>query len=491
MAGIWIRGGTVSVTNGSKKVTGVGTTWLTALTKAKKGCLFILDSAMYEVDYVTLDTELYLVEAFAGATASGKSYKIQPFSSDTIPDLSSRLASVLAYMATQYGNLQTWAAGSGSVTLEMPDGTDVTVPALSNLQPKDELLTALAGLTTSSDKLAYFTGADAVSQTALTAFARTLLDDSNSSTALSTLGLSDLAKNVVVASDKTTLAATAGLARANSRYPASTTVEYLKIAELVTNIGANSNDFTAIISGLENFGSSFGASAIIRAGTRNGSNLRVFRLFGGTTSLFGYVNNASTGKTEIWLKRTNFCNRTTVTVLNNAGADLEDIPTVVSIEPSGIVYASNNAFNFGTRPTWDEGTPWDSGNLPYETGTFTPVVAGETTAGIATYSAAVGRYTRIGNRVFIQISLIWTGHNGTGAMRIIGLPFTAQSMGYNSSSLSIGLASNIVFDGTLTARVPAGLSYVKLSSIKTSAAYNDSIAISASGTLFITGSFEI
>ena len=57
----------------------------------------------------------------------------------------------------------------------------------------------------------------------------------------------------------------------------------------------------------------------------------------------------------------------------------------------------------------------------YEVGTFTPTVVGSTTAGTATYGSQTGRYTKIGNRVFFSIALDYSGHTGTGNMRIRGL----------------------------------------------------------------------
>lgn len=55
-------------------------------------------------------------------------------------------------------------------------------------QPFDATLTALAGLATAADRLPYFTGPDAAALTPLSAFMRTLLDDGDQATALSTLG---------------------------------------------------------------------------------------------------------------------------------------------------------------------------------------------------------------------------------------------------------------------------------------------------------------
>lgn len=63
----------------------------------------------------------------------------------------------------------------------------------------------------------------------------------------------------------------------------------------------------------------------------------------------------------------------------------------------------------------------------YQEGTFTPTVEGSTSAGTGTYTAQVGRYTRIGNRVFITIDVRWSAHTGSGTPIDAGLPFTAAS----------------------------------------------------------------
>ena len=64
---------------------------------------------------------------------------------------------------------------------------------LSDKQPVDATLTALANLTTAADQIPYATGADAFAMTPLTPFARTLLDDANAAAALATLGAAPLA----------------------------------------------------------------------------------------------------------------------------------------------------------------------------------------------------------------------------------------------------------------------------------------------------------
>jgi hypothetical protein len=63
----------------------------------------------------------------------------------------------------------------------------------------------------------------------------------------------------------------------------------------------------------------------------------------------------------------------------------------------------------------------------YEEGTFTTVAQGSTTAGTASYSVQTGQYTKIGNRVFYNFRILYTGGTGTGNMRVGGLPFTSNS----------------------------------------------------------------
>ena len=130
------------------------------------------------------------IEAGAGLTKSGNTLNIESASAERIVvnadsiDLATigtagsyRSVSVDAYGRVSAGSNPTTLAGYG-----ITDG-----------QPLDATLTALAGVSTGANQLIYATGADAFSTTALTAFGRSLLDDADAAAARTTLALGSIA----------------------------------------------------------------------------------------------------------------------------------------------------------------------------------------------------------------------------------------------------------------------------------------------------------
>jgi len=59
----------------------------------------------------------------------------------------------------------------------------------------------------------------------------------------------------------------------------------------------------------------------------------------------------------------------------------------------------------------------------YEEGSWNPRIQGTTGAGTASYNAQTGRYTKIGNLVYLTGELNWTGGSAGGEMQIGNLPF--------------------------------------------------------------------
>lgn len=122
-----------------------------------------------------------------GLTSSGTTFNVGTASSSRIVvnanniDLATTGVSAGDYYKVTVDTYGRVTAGSSPTTLS---GFGIT-----DAQPLDATLTALAGVTVAADKLIYATGADAFSTTDLTSFGRSLIDDADATAARSTLGL--------------------------------------------------------------------------------------------------------------------------------------------------------------------------------------------------------------------------------------------------------------------------------------------------------------
>lgn len=112
---------------------------------------------------------------------------------------------------------------------------------------------------------------------------------------------------------------------------------------------------------------------------------------------------------------------------------------------AGLAAGTNNSIlmgNTGAAPAFTtSGTPYvagisfDSGGNTlsnYETGTFTPNFS--STSINITYTARVGTYTRIGNKISVSLT-VWANaitNGGSGTLTVTGLPFTSR----NTSNLN-------------------------------------------------------
>lgn len=134
------------------------------------------------------------------------------------------------------------------------------------------------------------------------------------------------------------------------------TVNYVKIAELTTNIGSGENGLVLYVNGIANFGDNMPGMDIVQVSTRGSVSLKVYKVIPSIREgiQYGYVNNATTRKTEIWIKRDAYNYGVNIIVAQSRDATV-GILTTQSTEPSGITYVPREYFIYAsdvvTTPT--------------------------------------------------------------------------------------------------------------------------------------------
>jgi hypothetical protein len=111
------------------------------------------------------------------------------------------------------------------------------------------------------------------------------------------------------------------------------------------------------------------------------------------------------------------------------------------IEASGVCQFKNG-LSFDQTNTSATGASATSGVMShYETGTWTPTVAGATSVGTYSYYARYGYYTRIGNQVTLQFTIwnVTADSAGSGSLIITGLPWPTRNQADTSNVGSVGV----------------------------------------------------
>lgn len=126
----------------------------------------------------------------------------------------------------------------------------------------------------------------------------------------------------------------------------------------------------------------------------------------------------------------------------------------------------------------------------YDEGVFTPTVFGGSTAGTATYAYQVGEYTRIGNKVYFSLAVSFSSHTGTGSLNVGALPFTSKLRTNMVWSQTLNM-QNIAYTGpVLIGTIASANDFIQCGQIATSGTTTN-IPIAASGSVFVTGFYEV
>lgn len=147
---------------------------------------------------------------------------------------------------------------------------------------------------------------------------------------------------------------------------------------------------------------------------------------------------------------------------------------------------SNASYNFPT------GSLAYLGSVPTQTiGTFAPVVVGSAGAGAATYSVQSGKWSRTGNVVHFDMTVTWTGHTGTGALVITGLPGGLSPAVYTPQRTFLAAPNGLAFTGPLIWAVLNGTTTNMTVQQSTAVGAVSLVPIAAAGGLTLTGSYEM
>jgi len=129
----------------------------------------------------------------------------------------------------------------------------------------------------------------------------------------------------------------------------------------------------------------------------------------------------------------------------------------------------------------------------YNTNVFFPTIAGSLTTGTTTYSVQNGQFTKIGNRLFFDIEIIFTATTGTGDLQVQNLPFQAND---SNSSLAVAAVNGIDWpnnQGTyIAANILSASTYLVLTCYHDTNAPQNIQMPSGSGsyTINVSGSYQ-
>jgi hypothetical protein len=197
---------------------------------------------------------------------------------------------------------------------------------------------------------------------------------------------------------------------------------------------------------------------------------------GGTASLdFTLANSGASYAQTSWLKLQNGAGSASRKVVVGAAGGLS---VNGDITADGIYLGGTVAANY-----LDD----------YEEGTWTPTIRGRPTAGVGTYSQQVGRYTKVGNRVYITGRLIWSAHTGTGTMDLASMPFTSNSASNNRPVINLFCENISLTAGNLAtaALIDTNATTAQVFEAPTGGGSGSAVNIDTAGQITFSGFYEV
>ncbi|MCU5775242.1 tail fiber domain-containing protein [Winslowiella arboricola] len=135
--------GTITLTNNSSAVAGAGTAFTTEL-KANDFFVAVVGGVAYTlgIDSVDSDTSLTLIRKFTGPTASGLSWSAVPAKTMTriTAEMSEQITFALRGQNLDKANWQQVFTGTGTITVNLSDGSSFTGPAWNSFTSQLETL---------------------------------------------------------------------------------------------------------------------------------------------------------------------------------------------------------------------------------------------------------------------------------------------------------------------------------------------------------------
>ncbi|EJG1967733.1 TPA: hypothetical protein N2734_002029 [Vibrio parahaemolyticus] len=135
MTSSWYRRGTVTVTDGSKEVVGVGTLWMDAGNKPLAGDIMLIAGGIYEVESITDNEHLSLFRAFNGVPPANGEYAIIRNTSVTIATrVAAMVASAINSKQVLIDDLRGYYTSTADkVLIHTDDGSTIEVVPLQTL----------------------------------------------------------------------------------------------------------------------------------------------------------------------------------------------------------------------------------------------------------------------------------------------------------------------------------------------------------------------